>query len=83
MLVLGRKEGEVLVVGEAHIHIRRISGTRVSLAIEAPDHVKILRGELLCPPSIPQDGKAGRECCTTGQPGCGGQGGSPAGYDGL
>ena len=47
MLVLSRKVGEKIVVGgDIVLVINRISGNRVSIGIEAPDHVRILRGEL-------------------------------------
>jgi carbon storage regulator len=47
MLVLSRKIGQSIVVGEEiTVVINRISGNRVSIAIEAPDHVRIMRGEL-------------------------------------
>jgi carbon storage regulator CsrA len=47
MLVLTRKVGEQIVVGrEIVLVINRISGNRVSIGIEAPEHVRILRGEL-------------------------------------
>lgn len=48
MLVLSRTRGEKIHVGdEITIEVRRISGNRVSLAIDAPRHVRVLRGELL------------------------------------
>lgn len=48
MLVLSRKTGEKLHVGEnVVIEIRRVSGCRVSIAIEAPREIKILRGEIM------------------------------------
>ncbi len=47
MLVLSRKIGEKIHVGDSiTVEVRRIAGNRVSLAIEAPKHVRILRGEL-------------------------------------
>ncbi|MBN1854961.1 MAG: carbon storage regulator [Pirellulales bacterium] len=47
MLVLTRKSGESIRIGnDIELIIRRISGTRVTLAIEAPRDVSILRGEL-------------------------------------
>lgn len=52
MLVLSRKQGEQIQIGDGiSITINRLSGNRVSLAIEAPKDVKIVRGELEdCPP---------------------------------
>jgi carbon storage regulator len=47
MLVLSRKVGERIHVGENIVlEIRRIAGNRVTLALDAPRHVRILRGEL-------------------------------------
>jgi carbon storage regulator len=47
MLVLSRKEGERLIVGDQIVvTVTRISGNRVTLGIEAPRDVRIVRGEL-------------------------------------
>jgi carbon storage regulator len=47
MLVLSRKEGERLLIGDdITLVISRIEGNRVSIGIEAPKHVKIMRSEL-------------------------------------
>lgn len=47
MLVLSRKAGERIMVGEnIAVVISRISGNRVTIGIEAPSGVKIVRGEL-------------------------------------
>lgn len=47
MLVLSRKIGERIHIGEnITIEIRRVAGNRVTLALEAPREVRILRGEL-------------------------------------
>lgn len=47
MLVLSRKVGEKLVIGDGIIvTINRIAGQRVSLGVEAPPHVRIVRSEL-------------------------------------
>lgn len=47
MLVLSRKVGERLVIGDnVTIIISRIAGNRVTIAIEAPDDVRIRRGEI-------------------------------------
>ncbi len=47
MLVLSRKVGQRLVIDEnITIVISRITGNRVQIGIEAPDHVHIMRGEL-------------------------------------
>jgi carbon storage regulator CsrA len=47
MLVLSRRIGEKLVIGDQiTISVNRISGNRVSLGIDAPPHVRIVRSEL-------------------------------------
>jgi carbon storage regulator len=47
MLVLSRKEGERIMVGDnIAVVINRIAGNRVTIGIEAPESVSILRGEL-------------------------------------
>jgi carbon storage regulator len=47
MLVLSRKVGERIHVGDNIVlEIRRIAGNRVTLALDAPRSVRILRGEL-------------------------------------
>ena len=47
MLVLSRKVGEKLVIGDGIvITVNRIVGHRVSIGIEAPPHVRIVRSEL-------------------------------------
>jgi carbon storage regulator len=47
MLVLSRKEGEQLLIGDNIVlTISRISGNRVAIGIEAPRDVRIVRGEL-------------------------------------
>ena len=47
MLVLSRKVGERIHVGDdVVLEIRRIAGNRVTLALDAPRSVRILRGEL-------------------------------------
>jgi carbon storage regulator len=48
MLVLTRKAGEEIQIGEdIRLVVRRIAGNRVVLAIEAPQGMRILRGELV------------------------------------
>jgi carbon storage regulator len=52
MLVLSRKEGEKLVIGDnITLVVSKISGNRVTVGIEAPADVKIFRGELQSSPS--------------------------------
>lgn len=47
MLILQRKEGESLRIGsDIEITVTAIEGTRVRLAINAPNEVVILRSEL-------------------------------------
>lgn len=47
MLVLSRKSGEEIVIDDRiTVTVTRVSGNRVTLAIKAPDEVRILRGEL-------------------------------------
>ena len=47
MLVLSRKVGEKLMIGdEIVLTINRISGNRVAIGIEAPRDVRVVRGEL-------------------------------------
>ncbi len=47
MLVLSRKEGEQLLIGDNIVlTINRISANRVAIGIEAPRDVRIVRGEL-------------------------------------
>ena len=47
MLVLSRKEGEKIVIGEGIVlTVNRIAGNRVMVGIEAPRDVRIVRGEL-------------------------------------
>lgn len=48
MLILQRKAGESLVIGEdITVHVVSVDGTRVRLAISAPEDVSILRSELI------------------------------------
>ncbi len=48
MLVLSRKAGEKLVIGDnVEITVSKISGNRVTVAIDAPREVAIRRGELV------------------------------------
>jgi carbon storage regulator len=47
MLVLSRRIGEQLVIGDNIIvTINRVAGQRVSLGIEAPSQVRVVRREL-------------------------------------
>ncbi len=47
MLVLSRKVGEKLYIGEDIVlTVTMVKGNRVKLGIEAPEHVRVVRGEL-------------------------------------
>ena len=47
MLILSRKVGEKIVIGEGiTVVINRVAGDRVTIGLEAPPEVRILRGEL-------------------------------------
>lgn len=47
MLVLSRRVGERVVIGDGiTVTVTRVAGQRVMLGIEAPEGVRILRGEL-------------------------------------
>lgn len=47
MLVLSRKAGEELIIADnIRIVVNRIAGNRVTIGIEAPGNVRIVRGEL-------------------------------------
>lgn len=49
MLVLSRKPGEKLVIGnDITVKVVEIKGNRVRLGFDAPDDVRILRAELAC-----------------------------------
>lgn len=57
MLVLSRKPNETICVGrDITIKVVRVSGGRVRLAIDAPDHIRIQRGELVDKPTLCSDG---------------------------
>jgi carbon storage regulator len=61
MLVLSRKIHERLIIGnDIAITIERVSGQSVTLSIEAPPHVPVLREELLL--------RAKSEATATSQP---------------
>ena len=49
MLVLSRKPGEKVVIGNGiTVTVVAVAGNKVRVGIEAPDRVRILRGELAC-----------------------------------
>lgn len=52
MLVLTRRENEEIVIGDnIRITVSKISGSRVRVAIDAPDEIGVRRGELQGEPS--------------------------------
>ncbi len=56
MLILQRKAGESLVIGEdITVRVVSVDGVRVRLAITAPDDVQILRSELITAASANRD----------------------------
>lgn len=47
MLILQRKAGESLIIGEdIYVEVLAVENGRVRLAIKAPSHISILRSEL-------------------------------------
>jgi len=49
MLVLSRKPGEKVVIGNGiTVTVVEVKGNRVRLGIDAPEQVRILRAELAC-----------------------------------
>ena len=57
MLVLSRKEGETLIIGDdIRVTIAQVRGNRVKVGVDAPSSVKIKRGELAQRPEFrPQE----------------------------
>lgn len=47
MLVLSRKVGEQIIVGNAVFTIVKINGNRVSVGVSADESIPIVRGELV------------------------------------
>lgn len=48
MLILGRKKGESILIGNnIHVKIIEIEGDKIKLAIDAPTNVSIIRNELV------------------------------------
>lgn len=48
MLVLSRRESEKIRINDdITITVVRVSGNKVRIGIEAPDHYRIMRGELI------------------------------------
>lgn len=46
MLVLSRKAGESVMIGDIEVKITEVSGDRVKVGIQAPKEYKIMRKEL-------------------------------------
>jgi carbon storage regulator len=47
MLVLSRKPGQKILIGDdIVVSINRVSGNQVSIGVQAPDRIRILRAEL-------------------------------------
>ncbi len=46
MLVLSRKAGESVMIGDIEVKITEVSGDRVKIGIQAPREYKIMRKEL-------------------------------------
>lgn len=58
MLVLSRKPGERLMIGDdVVLVINKIAGNRVTIAIEAPRDVRVVRGELAPLPAPQQEAR--------------------------
>jgi carbon storage regulator CsrA len=43
MLIITRKPGDEFQVGEARLRVSQVKGKQVTIQIEAPDHVAIVR----------------------------------------
>jgi carbon storage regulator len=56
MLVLSRKPGTSIVVGDTTITVLAVEGRSVRLGFDAPPKTKILRGELRTTDASPKDG---------------------------
>lgn len=61
MLVLSRKVGEKLIIGDnITVTVTRMAGNRVTLGIDAPPAVRIVRGEIQPIADAFADGNEGR-----------------------
>lgn len=47
MLVLSRKSGEWIIIGDIRVQVVRVCGRTVQIGIEADSTVKVLRAELI------------------------------------
>lgn len=60
MLVLSRKVGQKIRIGQdIEITINKISGSRVSLGVSAPDFIRVVRQEAAEAPPMPRLDGAG------------------------
>lgn len=56
MLILSRREGEFIRIGEnIDVVVSRLAGGRVVIGVEAPAEVKVLRGELVPDSPVKRD----------------------------
>jgi carbon storage regulator len=46
-LILGRKAGQWLLIGDVRLKVKEVRGDTIRLVIEAPDGIRIVREELL------------------------------------
>lgn len=68
MLVLSRKEHEKIIIGgDVIVSIERISSDRVSIGVQAPPDIRIIRGELDGKPDSKPDTRNPREGNSDGQ----------------
>ncbi len=70
MLVLTRKVGEQIVIGDnVTVVVNRVAGNRISLGIQAPPEVRIIRGELQEAVKSFEDDRTGASPAPLGLPG--------------
>jgi carbon storage regulator len=58
VLVLSRKRGEKLLIGDVAVTVLEVQGNRVRVGIEAPADVAVLRAELATGPATGRCGPA-------------------------
>ena len=46
-LILGRKAGQTVLIGDVRVKVKEVRGETIRLVIEAPDGIRIVREELL------------------------------------
>lgn len=56
MLVFTRKSGDSVYIGETVVHFGEVRRGHVKVAIDAPSHVRVVRGELIDGP-LPRGGE--------------------------